>query len=61
MSGTIEFNNQFQGQATEIHNRIAQRKLAAKLIAKQLTIAKKPPGELLGQGVRVTEFSSTGG
>ena len=61
MSGTIEFNNQFQGQATEIHDRIAHGQLAAKLIAKQLTIAEKPPGELLRKGIGVTEFSSTRG
>ena len=51
MSRTIEFNNQSQGQATEIHNGISQGELAPKFIAKQLTIAEKPPGELLGQGI----------
>jgi hypothetical protein len=61
MSGTIEFNNQFQGQAAEIHNRIAQGELAAKLIAKQRAIAEKLPGRIFRQGIGVTEFSSTRG
>jgi hypothetical protein len=60
MSGSIEFNNEFQGQTTEVHNP-AQWELTAKLIAKQLTIAEELPGELLRQGIGMAKFSSTRG
>jgi hypothetical protein len=61
MPSTIEFNNQFQGQATEVHNHIPKGKLTPKLIAKQLTVAQEFPGKLLGKGIGMAKFSSTRG
>ena len=60
-SDTIEFDDEPQRQATEIHNRSAQGDLAAKLIVNELTIAEKSPSELLGQRIRMTELTRTRG
>ena len=40
MAGTVEFNDQFQRQATKIHNGIVEGQLAAKLVVEQLAIAE---------------------
>jgi hypothetical protein len=61
MSGTIEFDDEFQRHATEVHNRIAQWDLTAKLIVNELTIAEKMPSEPLGQRIRMTELTRTRG